>query len=471
MSGGTQKINMASSTHADTSWHHVALIRNASSNIVGLYIDGNQEAYYTMTDSDEDTYSGLLYLGQRGDGNYYFDGNIDEVRISQGNIFNAIPNSSNTDTITMPTAEDTTEYTDSDLTTTSGALSGGDYNSTTYIKDHAFDGNSTSTRWASVQEYGYVNGAAWIGNDLGESKTITGLRIKQGNGSSYGCITSAILQYYDDNSTSWVNVQTLTLLANEEWQSFVINNGISAQKWRLLANSDTNNYCWQVYQIEMFDESSSSSASSSSGGQLTLDSSSTYASGITLAPSSNAIELLQRSSADFTLKCDFIKVTANGTFSTFDTADFESESTETTSYADPNSSSAITVDATAMIKRVTNPPSDFTDGAYSGSESVTYDDGTTVFYGMFEINFGLDTSTFSGNVTVGIYIRKPEDAKFKKIGKISASAGSSMTYYWNSRAVYAGDDAGSIADDEKWTSADIGPYRSNGPVQFMFRVE
>jgi hypothetical protein len=124
-----------------------------------------------------------------------------------------------------------------------------------------------------------------------------------------------------------------------------------------------------------------------------------------------------------------------------------------------------------MIKRVTNPPSDFTDGAYSGEDSVTYDDGTTVFYGMFEINFGLSTSTFSGDVTVGIYIRKPEDAKFKKIGKITSTAASSMTYYWNSRSAYAGDDAGSIATDEKWTSADTGPYRSNGPVQFMFRVE
>jgi len=87
----------------DTNWHHVALVKKA--NEYAIYLDGIQTSY--VQDSDTATFNGLLRVGASyygGSLSYQFDGNMDDVVISQSNIFSATPNSGKTDTITVPTA-------------------------------------------------------------------------------------------------------------------------------------------------------------------------------------------------------------------------------------------------------------------------------------------------------------------------------------------------------------------------------
>jgi|GEM_PF-2415549 len=83
----------------DTDWHHVAIIKVADE--YGIYKDGTQVGY--LQDSDTANFTGLLYIGQRGDSNEYFAGHLDEIRVQHSNYFSASPNASLTDTIVVPT--------------------------------------------------------------------------------------------------------------------------------------------------------------------------------------------------------------------------------------------------------------------------------------------------------------------------------------------------------------------------------
>jgi len=178
----------------------------------------------------------------------------------------------------------------------------------------------------------------------------------------------------------------------------------------------------------------------------------------------NSIELVKRSAA-FTLKTDFIKISTKGSYSSFETSDFQEVSGAASSYVDPNASASIIIDPTTMLRRVVNPPSDLA-ALNSGSLSPTYDNHPTtpsVFYGIFEITIKLDNSEFNGSVYVDYYIQKPEDNAFKKIGEKLTSKPASgdwiVKYYWNSRA-----------ESFQWTSTDAQPYRTDGPVRFKFSV-
>ena len=84
---------------ADNEWYHIALIKVGSE--YGIYLDGTQVSH--TSDSGTDTLVGNLYVGQRGGGNYYFDGYMDELRIQHSNYFEAAPNAELTNTITPPT--------------------------------------------------------------------------------------------------------------------------------------------------------------------------------------------------------------------------------------------------------------------------------------------------------------------------------------------------------------------------------
>jgi len=86
---------------ADTNWHHIAFCKVGSE--YGLYKDGTQVSY--ISDADTHTFTGSLYIGARGDPNYYFDGHMDEIRIQHSNIFEAAPNDTPDNTITVPTCE------------------------------------------------------------------------------------------------------------------------------------------------------------------------------------------------------------------------------------------------------------------------------------------------------------------------------------------------------------------------------
>ncbi|MFC1699969.1 LamG-like jellyroll fold domain-containing protein [Candidatus Omnitrophota bacterium] len=65
----------------DTDWHHVALIKIADE--YGIYLDGTQVNY--VQDASTATFAAALGIGAlSGGGGWFFDGNIDEFRISKG---------------------------------------------------------------------------------------------------------------------------------------------------------------------------------------------------------------------------------------------------------------------------------------------------------------------------------------------------------------------------------------------------
>lgn len=97
-------INMDGGAISGGAWQHIALIKIG--NDWGLYKDGTQTGYGT-TDSTA-TYSSALNIGRRASevgGSQYFDGMIDNIRLTKSNPFGASPNSGKTDTITVPTEE------------------------------------------------------------------------------------------------------------------------------------------------------------------------------------------------------------------------------------------------------------------------------------------------------------------------------------------------------------------------------
>lgn len=105
-SGGVDRVRFTCDEYiGDTNWHHVALVilGNASTNVYGVYLDGNQIGY--ASDSDIASLSGPLNIGRYEPGGLYLDGYMDEIRFQKSNYFNANPNSGKTDTIIVPTAE------------------------------------------------------------------------------------------------------------------------------------------------------------------------------------------------------------------------------------------------------------------------------------------------------------------------------------------------------------------------------
>jgi len=81
----------------DNDWHHIALCKVG--NEYGIYKDGVQVSH--TSDSSMDTFTGLLRIGLL---QTYFDGHMDEIRITHANSFSAAPVVGLTDTIIVPTA-------------------------------------------------------------------------------------------------------------------------------------------------------------------------------------------------------------------------------------------------------------------------------------------------------------------------------------------------------------------------------
>ncbi len=85
----------------DTNWHHVALCKVAAN--YGIYLDGTQVAH--TNDSDTDTFAGSLYVGATSTPANFFAGNMDDIRITPVNAFDAAPVSGLTDTFTVPSGQ------------------------------------------------------------------------------------------------------------------------------------------------------------------------------------------------------------------------------------------------------------------------------------------------------------------------------------------------------------------------------
>lgn len=63
---------------SDINWHHVALVDDST--VYSLYVDGSRVA--TVTDSNVGNFTGLLRIGDTFNAGSPFDGNLDEIRIS-----------------------------------------------------------------------------------------------------------------------------------------------------------------------------------------------------------------------------------------------------------------------------------------------------------------------------------------------------------------------------------------------------
>ena len=108
VSGGATIVNLVASGGeiTDTDWHHVALIKVTSGGPTvewGIYVDGTQINY--LSDVSTDTFTAVLNIGREGAAGSYFDGNVDEIRITNTNSFGAAPNVGITDTITVPASQ------------------------------------------------------------------------------------------------------------------------------------------------------------------------------------------------------------------------------------------------------------------------------------------------------------------------------------------------------------------------------
>jgi len=101
---GVNEIALISTTATQSGqFYHIAICKVASE--WGLYIDGSQEAYDST--SATGTFSDYLYIGNNKPSfdTVPLDAYLDELRIQKSNYFNAAPNSTPDDTISVPTAE------------------------------------------------------------------------------------------------------------------------------------------------------------------------------------------------------------------------------------------------------------------------------------------------------------------------------------------------------------------------------
>lgn len=138
------------------------------------------------------------------------------------------------------------------------ALSGGD--NASYPKAYAFDDN-TGTGWISSQQGAGVSGAAWIGYQFASAKNIRRVALRS-TGDARHYVSSAKVQCADDPAGPWTDVTTISLAASEGGpQSFDLADGGSHTCWRLLAQANTTQYGWYVYELEMMAPLSTSGTS------------------------------------------------------------------------------------------------------------------------------------------------------------------------------------------------------------------
>lgn len=324
--------------------------------------------------------------------------------------------------------------------------------SSSYPATAAFDGVWNTLGWESASNTS-MTGNVYIGEDFGSgnAKHIREITIKQGVNAVNNTISSFKVQRSTDNST-WTDVATITTPTDGGIYTYDLPASSAARYWRLLANAQSATNYWLVRELEMREIVRNPALSTTY----------TYTTGISL-PSTYTLRMLKKGAA-FTLKCDYVKVTADAGFTTYDTANFYTS--DFTNYIKPGSSSAVILNPASLLKRVTNPASDFENGIPKSGVPIAYDSHPTnpsVFHGIFEFNFQLDSENFDGTVIVDIYIKKPEDSIYKKIGQITTSKPESgdwnVKYYWDSKvAAY------------DWTSTDAQPYRTDGLVKFRFQV-
>lgn len=98
--GGAYELDFYGGEIEDTDWHHIAVCKVGSD--WGIYKDGTQVAYASYA-TPAYTHNQSLNIGRHATSGWYFQGSMDDIRVTQGNEFSAAPNVGMTDTITVPT--------------------------------------------------------------------------------------------------------------------------------------------------------------------------------------------------------------------------------------------------------------------------------------------------------------------------------------------------------------------------------
>ncbi len=150
---GNNSFLSSTQTSQDTNWHHIAATYNGST--MRIYIDGVEDAStntaVTIPDNDTALKIGSTYgSGGRGEGAGYFDGKIDEIRLSSTarTAFTTKPYSSSKQTITVASAVMKSGVKAYTSFTTSETLNGG-----TIAYRLSNDGGSTWRYW---------DGGGWV---------------------------------------------------------------------------------------------------------------------------------------------------------------------------------------------------------------------------------------------------------------------------------------------------------------------
>jgi hypothetical protein len=163
----------------DGSWHHIAGVRNRTTDKNEIYADGTREASVTDTTTDNfNTPTMLLYISGRYGGTnpaYELDGYIDEVRISDSVRYNGatytVPTSefvADANTVYLNHLEDSTAHSTSDpaiYKTTGDNINVGSW--TSFAEDAEKYGTDAEIKYQlyNGSNYQYWNGSAWTNSN------------------------------------------------------------------------------------------------------------------------------------------------------------------------------------------------------------------------------------------------------------------------------------------------------------------
>ena len=194
--------------------------------------------------------------------------------------------------------------------------------------------------------------------------------------------------------------------------------------------------------------------------KLAVNTSGVYSTSVsTRSFKADTVDLFQRS-GNFAARCDYIKLKCNETGITYPT---DEELHEEVIYISEDASAWLTIDPDNMVKRVTNKGSEIdTNGHINSPVYESFPANIEAFHGVFEINFQLNTTNYSGNLIVNYFIKRPEDSDWLKIGQKThyTNQGTSVKYYWDShKSAY------------DWTYDKTNPYMTESAVQFKFEIE
>ncbi len=231
---GNNGFLQSSTATQDTNWHHLAATYDGTT--MRLYIDGVQDSQTAASLSLPDTTQPLLIgstygSSEAGFGQSYFNGTLDEVRISDiaRSSFNAQPYSSTSQIVTLDEAVRKSGVWHWDTFTTSETLNGGSINYRLSDDDGATWKYWNGSAWVTSSGTSQANSQAVISANISTFPvTFDGIKwqaILLGNGSQQVSLNSVEIEATSDVVTPSANASAITAkkanggsaLAQNDW--------------------------------------------------------------------------------------------------------------------------------------------------------------------------------------------------------------------------------------------------------------